>query len=81
MCLRHGLFQWPCGRIRAMYMASLNVTCPGLFRKPLDATIGRLLTLYCPGGLQGDNQEQNNNAQYTCFAGHFDGHRDAAVQY
>jgi hypothetical protein len=38
---------------------------PGLLRKPLDATIWRLLTPYCyrPGGRQGDNQH-NNDAKY-----------------
>ena len=40
----------------------------------------RLLALYCPGGRQGDNQH-NDNATCTHFAGHFDGQRDAAVQY
>jgi hypothetical protein len=46
--------------------------------KPLDAATGPLLTLYCPGSRQGRNQ-QNSNAKYTYFTGHFDGHRDAAV--
>jgi hypothetical protein len=43
-------------------------------------SIGRLLAPYCPGGQQGDNQ-QNNDAKCTHFAGRFDGHRNAAVQY
>jgi len=63
-----------------MDVASFNVACPGLLRKPLDATIGRLLTPYCLGGHQGDNQ-QTYNEKYTYFAGHFDGHRYAPVLY
>ena len=46
----------------------------------MDAAIGRLLTPYCLGGRQGDNQH-NENATCTHFAGRFDGHRDAAVLY
>jgi hypothetical protein len=60
--------------------ASPDVACPGLLQKPLDAAIEQLLTMYCPGGRQGDNQ-QNNNAKYTYFAGRFDGHHDAPVRY
>ena len=52
---------WRCAG--AIGNASPNVACPGLLRKPLDATIGQLLTPYCPGGCQGDNQ-QNNDAKY-----------------
>jgi hypothetical protein len=63
-----------------MQVASPNVACPGLLQKPLDAATGQLLTPYRPGSRQGDNQ-QNNDAKYTYFTGHFDGHCDAAVQY
>ena len=47
-----------------MHMASPNVDCPGLLQKPLDAVIGQLLTLYFPGGREGDTQ-QNDDAKYT----------------
>ena len=57
-----------------------DLACPVLLRKPLDATIGQLLTPYCPGGGQGDNQ-QNDNAKYPPFAGHFDGRGGAPVLY
>jgi len=46
----------------------------------MDTAIGQLLTPYCPGGCQGDNQH-NDNGTCTHFAGRFDGHRDAAVLY
>ena len=62
------------------HVASLNVACPGLLRKPREATIGWLRTPYCLGGRQGDNR-QTYNEKYTHFAGHFDGHRDAPVLY
>jgi hypothetical protein len=42
--------------------------------------MGQLLTPYCPGGRQGDNQ-QNDDAKHTYFAGRFDGHRYAPVRY
>jgi hypothetical protein len=61
-------------------MASPNVDCPGLLQKPLDAAIGQLFTPYCPGGREGDTQ-QNDDAKYTKFAGHFDGNHDAVVGY
>jgi hypothetical protein len=38
------------------------------------------LYLYCPGGRQGNNQ-QNNNEKYTFFSGLFDGHWGASVRY
>jgi len=42
-------------------MALPYVACTGLqlHQKPLDTAIGRLLTLYCPGG-RPDNSKQNN---------------------
>jgi len=48
--------------------------------KPLDAAIGGLLALYCPVSCQGNNQ-LNNDATCTHFAGRFDGRGDAAVLY
>jgi hypothetical protein len=59
-------------------VALLDLACPGLLRKPLDATIRQLLTLYCLGGHQGNNQ-QTYDEKYTYFAGHFDGHRNVPV--
>jgi len=61
-------------------VASLDAACPWLHRKPLDATIGQLLALYCFGGHQG-NSKQNNDVLCAHFDGHFDGHRDAVVLY
>jgi hypothetical protein len=40
--------------------------------KPLDAAVGQLLSLYCPGGCQG-NIKQNNDDKCTNFAIRFDG--------
>ncbi len=50
-------------------------------RAPLEAT-GRChrVAPYRPGGRHGNNQ-QNNDAKCTLFAGLFDGHRDVAVLY
>ena len=78
MCLRCRPFWWLCGGVEAVHAALPNAACPRLHWKPLDAAIGRLLAPYRPGGHHGDNQ-QNNDAKCTLFAGHFDGHRDAAV--
>jgi hypothetical protein len=55
----------------SMLLVSPNSACPGLHSKPLDATIGQLLTPYCPSGCQG-NSKQNNNKKITNFAGHSD---------
>ena len=60
--------RWPCRCIRAMDVALFNVACPGLLRKPLDATIGRLLTPYCLGGNQGDNQQTYDKNTPTLLA-------------
>jgi len=57
-----------------------NAACPGLHQKPLDAAIRQLLAPYRPSGRQGNNQ-QNDNAKCTHFAGRFDGHRDVAAGY
>jgi hypothetical protein len=58
----------------------LNAVCPGLPGKPLDATIGQLLTPYHPSGCQG-NSKQNNDKKWTNFAAHFDSRGGAPVQY
>ena len=57
-----------------------DVRCPGPYRKPLDAAIGRLLAPHCSRGCQGDSKQTTIN-KYTHFAGRFDGHHDAVVQY
>jgi|LakMenEpi03Aug12_release.lakeMendotaPanAssembly.Ray.scaffolds.fasta_scaffold3642706_1 hypothetical protein len=61
-------------------MALPDTACPRLLWKPLDAAIGQLLAPYRPGSRHGNNQ-QNNDAKCTLFAGLFDGHRDVAVLY
>ncbi len=61
-------------------MALTDAACPGLHQKPLGAAIRSLLNPYRPRGCQGDNQ-QNNDAKCTLFAGHVGGHRDVAVLY
>ena len=61
-----------------VHAALPDAACPRLHRKPLDADIGQLLALYRPDGRHGDNQ-QNDDAKRTLFAGYFDGHCDAAV--
>jgi hypothetical protein len=43
-------FQRPCGYGGAMRGASHNGAHPWLHAKPLDAAIGQMPTLYCPGG-------------------------------
>ncbi len=54
-------FWWPRGcPWWAIQMALPNAACPGLPGKPMDATIGQLLTPYCPSGCQG-NSKQNND--------------------
>ncbi len=60
MYLRRGPFQRPCACAGIMGCALPNAACPGLLQKPLDATIGQLLSLYCPGSCQG-NSKQNND--------------------
>ena len=80
MNLRRGPFWWPIRRIGVVQSTSPDLAWPGLHRKPLDAAIGQLLAPYCPGGRQGNNQ-QNNNAKCTHFAVHFDSHHDVATQY
>jgi hypothetical protein len=45
-------------------MALPDAACPGLLWKPLDASIGQLLTPYFPSGRQG-NRQTNNNQQMT----------------
>ncbi len=80
MCLLRRPFRWSCRGVEAKHVALPNAACPGLLRKPLDAAIGRLLAPYRPSGRHGDNQ-QNDDAKCTLFAGRFDGHHDAAVLY
>ncbi len=64
MPLHRGLFQRPCGCARAIQTALPDAACPGLFRKPLDASIGQLLAPHCPSSRQG-NRQTNNNQQMT----------------
>jgi len=78
MCLHRRPFQWPCGGVEAVHVASPNAACPRLHKKPLDAAIGQLLAPYQPIGRQGGNQ-LNDDATCTHFVGHFDGHCDSAV--
>ncbi len=80
MYLRHGSFWWPWLCTDAIWSASPDAAWPGLHQKPLNATIGQLLAPYHPGGHQGDNQN-NDYAKCTHFAGRFDGHRVAPVLY
>jgi hypothetical protein len=80
MHLQCGPFQWPCKLVGAIQTASPDVACPGLPQKPLDATIGQLLALYCPSGRQGSSK-QIADKKWTKFAGHFDGHGGAPVRY
>ena len=51
-----------------MDVALLDVACPGLLRKPLESTMGRLLTPYCLDGRQGDNQQTYNENIPTLLA-------------
>ncbi len=76
MHLHHTPFQWPRECIGVIQCTSPNSAWPGLHWKPLDTAIGQLLAPYCPGGRQGNNQH-NDDAKRTLFAGRFDGHRDA----
>ncbi len=62
MHLIHRPFWWPRRCTGAIQMALPDAACPGLFRKPLDAAIGWLHPTYCPSGLQG-NRQTNNNQQ------------------
>jgi hypothetical protein len=62
----------------AINAALPNAACPGLYWKPLDAAIGRLLTPYRPGGRQGDSK-QYKYVICTHFDGRFNGHRNAVV--
>ena len=80
MHLHHGKFRWPWPCADAILRASSNGAHRGLHSKPLEAAIGRLLAVYCPGSRQGDNQ-LNDSETCTQFVGRFNGHRDAAVLY
>ena len=78
MYLRCGpfLWSWRCAgcRYNTEHIAWWIMT------RALDSAISWLLALYCPGGRHGDNK-QNNDAECTHFAGHFNGHRSAAILY
>ncbi len=80
MYLHCGPFARPCGCAGAMRCASPNAACPGLHWKPLDTSIGQLLTLYCPGS-RGATVNKTTMIKCTIFAGHLDGHGGAPVQY
>ena len=68
MHLHHGKFRWPWPCADAILRASSNGAHRGLHSKPLEAAIGRLLAVYCPGGRQGDNQ-LNDSETCTQFVG------------
>ena len=76
----HRPFQWPCGGIEAVHVASPDAALPGLHRKPLDAAIGRLMAPHHPGDCQGDSK-QNEDTKCVHFADNFDGHCGAPVLY
>ena len=59
MYLRRGPFRWPWRCADAIRSASPDAAWPGLYQKPLDAAIGRLLAPYRPGGRQGDNHYEH----------------------
>ncbi len=80
MHLHRRPFRWPWRCAGAIWSASPDAAWPGLHRKSLDATIGWLLAPYRLGSRQSDNQH-NNDATCTHFAGCFDGHRHAAELY
>ena len=80
MCLCRWPHRWSCGDVEAKHVALPDAACPGLHWKQLDVAIGGLLGPYSPGGRHGNNQ-QNNDAKCTLFAGRFDGHCNAAVLY
>ncbi len=69
MHLHHWPFQWPRQCARAIQTALLDAACPGLPWKPLDTAIGQLLALYCPSGLQGNsNQNDDKKMDQLCLA-------------
>ncbi len=77
--MRCGPFRWPWQCDGAILRASPDEGGPGL---SLKTVIGRLLTPYCPGNRQGDNQQNNDDTiQCTTFADHFDGRGGAPVLY
>ena len=80
MCCRCRSFWWPWRCNGAIQTVPPNVACPGLHQKPLNTTIGQLLSLYCPCGRQGDIK-QNNDKKCTNFAVCFDGRGGAPVWY
>ncbi len=51
-----------------MLLMSPNTACPELHWKPLDATIGQLLTPYCSSSRQGNRKHNNNeNMHPPCW--------------
>ncbi len=64
MYLCHGPIWWPC-----IGMGEIRCTLPngehsGLCQKPLDTTIGWLLTLYCPDGRMGPIQNNEDERKH-----------------
>jgi hypothetical protein len=57
-------FQWPRRCAGAIQTASSNAACPGLLRKPLDATIRQLLAPYRPSGCQGNSKQKDDKKMY-----------------
>jgi hypothetical protein len=57
-------FQWPWRSACVIQSASPNAACPGLLQKQLDATIGQLLTLYCPSSHQGNSRQNGDEKMY-----------------
>ena len=68
---------WRCDN--AIQLAFPNAACPGLHQKPLDITIGQLLTPYCPGGRQGNSKQNNDENVPTLLA--ISGRGGEPVQY
>ena len=66
MYLHSGPFRWSCRGVEAIRSTSPDAACPGLLRKTLDSAIGLQLVPYCPGGRQGDNQQNDDAAVQYC---------------
>jgi hypothetical protein len=79
MILRCWLFQLPWRSASAIRSASPNAACPGLLRKPLNASIGQLLTPYCLAAARATGKQTTIN-KYTYKAGRFNGHGNAPVR-
>ena len=81
MYLRRGSFRLPCGRNGTMHMASPDAACPGLHRKPRDALPLADCSLCIALAADGAAINKTTTEKCTHFVVHFDGHRNAAVQY